>query len=77
MKELLEMIVKAIVDRPEVVEINETVGAHAHILELKVAKEDLGTVIGTRGAHASAILTILSAASGKYYKRNILEILED
>ncbi len=50
MKELLEMIVKAIVDRPQAVEINETVGAHAHILELKVAKEDLGQVIGKRGA---------------------------
>ncbi len=77
MKELLEMIVMAIVDRPEAVEINETVGAHAHILELKVAKEDLGKVIGKRGAHASAIRTILAAASGKDDKRYILEILED
>ncbi len=77
MKALLEMIVKAIVDRPEAVEINESVGAHTHILELKVAKEDLGKVIGKRGAHASAIRMILSAASGKDDKRYILEILED
>ncbi len=77
MKELLEMIVKAIVDRPEAVEINEVVGAHAHILELKVAQEDRGKVIGKRGANASAIRTILSAAGGKNDKRYILEILED
>ncbi len=77
MKELLEMIVKAIVDRPEEVEISEAVGVHAHILELRVAKEDLGKVIGKQGAHASAIRTILSAASGKDNKRYILEILED
>ncbi len=77
MKELLEMIVKVLVDRPEAVEINETVGAYAHILELKVAKEDLGKVIGKRGAHAAAIRTILAAASGKDDKRYILEILED
>ncbi len=77
MKELLEMIVKVLVDRPEAVEINETIGAHAHILELQVAKEDLGKVIGKRGAHAAAIRTILAAASGKDDKRYILEILED
>ncbi|MCZ6714818.1 MAG: KH domain-containing protein [Deltaproteobacteria bacterium] len=77
MKELLEMIVKVIVDRPEAVDINETIGAHAHILELKVAKEDLGKVIGKRGAHAATIRTILAAASGKDDKRYILEILED
>ncbi len=77
MKELLEMIVKALVDRPEAVQINEIVGAHAHILELCVAKEDLGKVIGKGGAHASAIRTILAAASGKEKKRYILDILED
>ncbi len=77
MKQLLEMIVKAIVDRPEAVEINEAIGAHAHIFELKVAKEDLGKVIGKRGANAAAVRTILAAASGKDDKRYILEILED
>ncbi len=77
MKELLEMIVKAIVDRPEGVKINEIIATHTHVLELEVAKEDLGKVIGKRGAHASAIRTILSAASGKDDKRYLLEILED
>jgi predicted RNA-binding protein YlqC (UPF0109 family) len=77
MKELLETLVKAIVDRPEAVELNEIVGSHAHVFELKVAKEDLGKVIGKGGAHASAIRTILSAVSGKENKRYILEIIED
>ena len=77
MKELLEMIVEALVDRPEAVQINEIVGAHAHVFELCVAKEDLGKVIGKGGAHASAIRTILSAASGRAKKRYILEIIED
>ena len=54
MKELVEMIVKALVDQPEAVEITEIKGNHAHVIELNVAKEDLGKVIGKGGAHASA-----------------------
>jgi predicted RNA-binding protein YlqC (UPF0109 family) len=77
MKELVEMIVKALVDRAEAVEISEVSGNHAHVLELKVAKEDLGKVIGKGGAHASAIRTLLAAASGKENKRYILEIIEN
>ncbi len=77
MKELLERIVKALVDRPEAVEIRELAGSHLHVFELTVAKEDLGKVIGKGGANASAIRTILSAASGKEGKRYILEIIED
>ncbi len=77
MKELLERIVKALVDRPEAVEIREVAGSHLHVFELTVAKEDLGKVIGKGGAHASAIRMILSAASGKERKRYILEIIED
>jgi predicted RNA-binding protein YlqC (UPF0109 family) len=76
MRSLVEMIVKALVDRPEAVEITESVGRHVHVLELTVAKEDLGKVIGKGGAHASAIRTILSAVSGKEQKRYILEIIE-
>ena len=76
MKALVEMIVKALVDRPEAVEIAEIKGNHAHVIELNVAKEDLGKVIGKGGAHASAIRTILAAASGKENKRYILEIIE-
>lgn len=77
MKELVEMIVKALVDRPEAVQISEIKGNHAHVIELSVAKEDLGKVIGKGGAHASAIRTILAAASGKENKRYILEIIEN
>lgn len=77
MKQLVEMIVKALVDRPELVELSEIQGKHAHVIELTVAKEDLGKVIGKGGAHASAIRTILAAASGKENKRYILEIIEN
>ena len=76
MRELVEQIVVALVDRPDDVEITEIKGSHAHVIELKVAKEDLGKVIGKGGAHASAIRTILAAASGKENKRYILEIIE-
>ena len=77
MRDLVEMIVKALVDRSEEVQITEIKGNHAHVIELKVAKEDLGKVIGKGGAHASAIRTILAAASGKENKRYILEIIEN
>ena len=77
MKELVELIVKSLVDRPEDVKINEIKGNHAHVIELTVAKEDLGKVIGKGGAHASAIRTLLAAASGKENKRYILEIIEN
>jgi predicted RNA-binding protein YlqC (UPF0109 family) len=76
MKDLVERIVKALVDFPDAVEITEIKGNHAHVIELKVAKEDLGKVIGKGGAHASAIRTILAAASGKENRRYILEIIE-
>src|SRR5215467_14272753 len=75
-KQLITAIVQALVDKPEQVQIKEVVGEHAHVLELSVAKEDLGKVIGKGGAHASAIRTILAAASGKENKRYILEIIE-
>ena len=76
MKQLIEDIVRSLVDQPDQVQIKEVVGEHAHVLELRVAKEDLGKVIGKGGAHASAIRTLLSAASGKEKKRYILEIIE-
>jgi len=75
-KQLIQAIVQALVDKPEQVQIKEVVGEHAHVLELSVAKEDLGKVIGKGGAHASAIRTIMAAASGKEKKRYILEIIE-
>ncbi len=76
MKELLLAIVQSLVDKPDEVQIKEVVGEHAHLLELRVAKEDLGKVIGKGGAHASAIRTLMAAASGKDKKRYILEIIE-
>jgi predicted RNA-binding protein YlqC (UPF0109 family) len=77
MKSLIEAIVKALVDKPDEVQIKEVIGEHAHVLELRVAKEDLGKVIGKGGMHANAIRTILAAASGKENKRYILEIIEN
>ncbi len=76
MKQLVEDIVHALVDKPSEIEIKEVIGEHAHLLELRVAKEDLGKVIGKGGAHASAIRTLMAAASGKEKKRYILEIVE-
>ncbi len=76
MKELIEAIVRALVDQPDEVQIKEVLGDHAHVLELKVAKEDLGKVIGKGGSHATAIRTLMAAMSGKDKKRYILEIIE-
>ncbi|MED5262628.1 MAG: KH domain-containing protein [Myxococcota bacterium] len=76
MRQLIEDIVRSLVDMPDQVQIKEVVGEHAHVLELQVAKEDLGKVIGKGGAHASAIRTLMAAASGKEKKRYILEIIE-
>jgi hypothetical protein len=76
MKSLITAIVQSLVDKPAEVQIKEVIGDHAHVLELRVAKEDLGKVIGKGGAHASAIRTLMAAASGKEKKRYILEIIE-
>ena len=76
MKALIEAVVRALVDKPDEVQIKEVIGEHAHVLELRVAKEDLGKVIGKGGAHASAIRTTMAAASGKEKNRYILEIIE-
>ena len=76
-KELVEQMVKALVDRPEDVVVTEVVGTHSSVIELKVAKEDIGKVIGKKGAPAQALRTIITAAGGKRKKRYVLEILED
>lgn len=75
MKELLEMIAKAMVDNPEEVKVNEIEGEHTVVLELSVAKNDVGKIVGKEGNHAKAIRTILLAASGKQGKRYSLEII--
>jgi predicted RNA-binding protein YlqC (UPF0109 family) len=76
MKELITYIAKALVDHPEAVEVSEVEGNQTSVLELKVAKEDLGKVIGKQGRTARAMRTILSAASAKVKKRTVLEIIE-
>jgi len=76
MKELIEYIAKALVDHPEQVSINVLEGSQATVLELNVAKGDLGKVIGKQGRTAKAIRTILGAVSAKNKKRTVLEIVE-
>jgi len=76
MKELIAYIARALVDNPDVVEVTEVVGEQTSVLELRVAKEDLGKVIGKQGKTAKAMRTILSAASTKIHKRSVLEIVE-
>ncbi|HSR10833.1 MAG TPA: KH domain-containing protein [Thermodesulfobacteriota bacterium] len=76
MKELIAYIAKALVDSPEAVEVSEVEGEQTSVIELKVAKSDLGKVIGKQGRTARAMRTILSAASTKIRKRAVLEIIE-
>jgi predicted RNA-binding protein YlqC (UPF0109 family) len=76
MKDLIEYIAKLLVDNPEEVSVTELEGEQTSVIELKVAKEDLGKVIGKEGRTARAMRTILGAASMKLKKRSVLEILE-
>lgn len=76
LKELVTLMAKALVDFPEQVEVNEVLGDQTTVIELKVAKEDLGKVIGKQGRTARSMRTILNAASTKLKKRSVLEILE-
>ncbi len=76
MKELIEMIAKALVDSPEEVVVNEVSGEQTTVLELRVAQSDLGKVIGKQGRTARAIRVLLGAAGMKLRKRFVLEILE-
>jgi hypothetical protein len=76
MKDLIADIVKALVDQPEQVTVTEIETGNTVILELSVAKSDMGKVIGKQGRNAGAIRTILSAAAGKAKKRYVLEIVE-
>jgi hypothetical protein len=76
MKELIAYVARTLVDNPDAVEVREVESDQAAVVELRVAKEDLGKVIGKQGRTARALRTILSAASTKLRKRAILEILE-
>jgi predicted RNA-binding protein YlqC (UPF0109 family) len=76
MKDLLIQIAQSLVDNPEQVQVNEIVGTQTVVLELRVAKSDMGKVIGKQGRTANAIRSILNAASGKAGKRFVLEIVD-
>ncbi len=76
MKELVTKIVQSLVDSPEKIEITEILGDKTTVIELRVAKEDIGKVIGKQGRTAQAIRTLLNAASATERKRTVLEILE-
>lgn len=75
MKELVEYIAKSLVDNPDAVTVNEVGGEQSLILELKVAQEDMGKVIGKQGRIAKAIRTVVKAAAVKQHKRVIVEII--
>lgn len=76
LKDLVGFIAKALVDNPERVEVREVIGEQTAVLELRVAQEDLGKIIGKQGKTAKAIRIILGAAAAKARKRAVLEILE-
>jgi uncharacterized protein len=76
MKELIEFIAQALVDNPDKIDVAEIQGEQTSVIELRVAKEDLGKVIGKQGKTAKAMRTILNAASAKVHKRVVLEIIE-
>jgi predicted RNA-binding protein YlqC (UPF0109 family) len=76
LKDLVEFMAKSLVDSPDEVQVNEVAGEHATVVELKVAKNDLGKVIGKQGRTARSMRTILAAASTKLNKRSVLEIVE-
>lgn len=76
LKDLITYISKSLVDLPDEVKVNEIVGEHTTVLELRVDKTDLGKVIGKQGRTARALRTILNAASTKLKKRSVLEIIE-
>ncbi|MEE9529751.1 MAG: KH domain-containing protein [Syntrophobacteria bacterium] len=76
MKELVEIVAKALVDNPAQVEVSEIAGRSILVIELKVAKEDMGKIIGKKGRNAQAMRTLLNAASAKLRKRVVLDIID-
>ena len=76
MKDLLALIAKHMVDYPDQVSVGEIDGENTIVLELKVAKQDLGKIIGVKGRNIGAIRTLMMAASGKVHKRIVVELLE-
>jgi hypothetical protein len=76
MKELIEYIAKSLVDQPDAVKVTEVEGERTSVIELSVANEDMGMVIGKQGRTVTAMRTLLNAAGMKQKKRTILEIIE-
>jgi uncharacterized protein len=76
LKDLVDFMARSLVDDPEKVSVNEVTGEQTTVVELTVAKEDLGKVIGKQGRTAKSMRTILNAASTKLNKRSVLEIME-
>ena len=77
MKDLVTFLAKQLVNHPEAVEVKETQGDTASVLEVKVAKEDIGRVIGKQGRTAKSIRTILNAVASRTNRKVVLEIIED
>jgi uncharacterized protein len=77
MKELVNVIAKALVDRPDEVRVDSKVGAPVTVIELRVNPDDLGKIIGRQGRTAKSIRTLLAAVGAKHHKRFTLEIVED
>jgi len=77
MKDLIMIIAKSLVDKPDEVELNEILGGKTTVFELHVAKDDVGKVIGKHGQTARAIRTLLNATATKLKKRAVLEIIDE
>ena len=77
MKELVQYLARSLVNNPDAVEVKETQGETASVLELRVAKEDLGRIIGKKGRTAKSIRTILNAAASRANRKVVLEIVEE
>lgn len=77
MKDLVQYLARSLVNNPEAVEVKETQGDAASVLELRVAKEDLGRIIGKQGRTARSIRTILNAAAARTNRKFVLEIVEE
>ena len=77
MQELVDYLARQLVNNPDAVEVKETQGDTASVLELKVAKEDLGRIIGKQGRTAKSIRTILNAAASRVNRKVVLEIIEE
>ena len=77
MKELVQYLAKSLVNNPDAVEVRETEGDTTSVVELKVAKEDLGRIIGKQGRTAKSIRTIVNAAASRTNRKVVLEIVEE